>query len=98
MINNVFKQMVDIQKASNHDPEKFEKLIDDTLASFASLWISASLKHNRLKGRHGWWDSKVCSIDELYAMLQENVGDKNLGNVINIVTMIKARKAMVGKG
>lgn len=97
-LNNIFKQLVDTQAASKLDPVKFEKLMDDTLASFASLWISSSLRNNRLKGRHGWWDAEVCTLGELYSMLQENVDDKNLESVINIAAMIKARESMVGKG
>jgi hypothetical protein len=76
--------------------------IDNSLADSELMRMMAAEATNKLddatkKGRHGWWDDKVCSIRDLKLRLGDAIFHGNMIDVINYAAMIHAREAVDGK-
>lgn len=77
--------------ASNEDGEEFadEQLLIATRAS-----MSERLDEAAEKGRHGWWDKDVYTIEELYSMRDKALTDKDHVSVLNFTAMIAMRESV----
>ena len=71
-----------------------EQFADQQLSIATGAEMSKKLKSSRMKGRHGWWDENVCTIDQLYAMRSMALLDNDHVSVINFTAMIAARESV----
>lgn len=69
-----------------------ENYADYRLVQFATQAMEEKLKISRDKGRHGWWDESVCSIQDLQNLLEEHVTKGDMVDVMNIAAMIYVRQ------
>lgn len=80
--------MVQIKEINDEDFADSQLLI----ASNASM--SAKLSKARRDGRHGWWDPKVCSIDELYQLRKVAFDRNDHISIMNYSAMIAMRESV----
>ncbi|ETX13628.1 hypothetical protein OCH239_09290 [Roseivivax halodurans JCM 10272] len=64
--------------------QHLEADIDDrTVSEFADA-MRAKLARSRAKGRGGWHDPRLCTVEELAAMMAGHLAKSNPGNLIDI--------------
>lgn len=74
-------------------PQKNTEVIADTmLTRFTSQAMEEKLAESRAKGKHGWWDKDVCSIEYLYSIFNRALTRNNLLGIINTAAMIYVRE------
>lgn len=71
-----------------------EEFADEQLLIGIRAEMKEKLRHHREKGRHGWWDNKVCSIKDLYEMREKALADNDHISVMNFTAMIAARESI----
>lgn len=69
-----------------------EDRADRELVSYTQKAMREKLAAARMKGRRGWWRMDACSIEELEALLQKALADKDMISVINYAAMIEVRR------
>ncbi len=87
LINEDFKHVVKLTKIIQSD-----HFADDRLCVWSSTLMREKLSESRSKGRHGWYDDKVCSLDDLKGMLTKAVDKGDMVDVMNFAAMIKIRE------
>ncbi|WP_347361785.1 hypothetical protein [Vibrio vulnificus] len=70
-----------------------EEFADAQLLIGAQAQMAEKLNQYRQKGRYGWWNEEVCSIDELYSYRQNALDDNDHISVLTFTSMIAAREA-----
>lgn len=69
-----------------------EQLIDSRLCEWSAILMGEKLDLSRSKGRHGWYDNEVCTIEDLRGMLSQAVDSGDMVDVMNFAAMIKIRE------
>ncbi|HGE6051126.1 TPA: hypothetical protein ACGG7T_001730 [Vibrio cholerae] len=70
-----------------------EEFADKQLLIATQSEMAKKLGEHREKGRHGWWNKDVCSIEELYSYRQKALDENDHVSVLNFTAMIAARDA-----
>ncbi|HIF5641723.1 TPA: hypothetical protein ACX3DU_004184 [Vibrio parahaemolyticus] len=70
-----------------------EEFADAQLVIGAQAQMAEKLNQYRQKGRYGWWNEEVCTIDELYSYRQKALDDNDHTSVLTFTSMIAAREA-----
>ncbi len=70
-----------------------ELFADNQLLIATRASMSERLGEAAEKGRHGWWDKNVCTIEELYSMRDKALADKDHVSVLNFTAMIAMRES-----
>ncbi|EMW3082608.1 hypothetical protein AAEX90_001857 [Vibrio cholerae] len=70
-----------------------EEFADKQLLIATQSEMAKKLGEHREKGRHGWWNKDVCSIEELYSYRQKALDESDHVSVLNFTAMIAAREA-----
>ncbi|KIF51018.1 hypothetical protein [Vibrio owensii] len=70
-----------------------EEFADAKLVIGAQAQMAEKLNQYRQKGRYGWWNEEVCTIDELYSYRQKALDDNDHTSVLTFTSMIAAREA-----
>lgn len=86
-ISMEFNHVVELTKHS-----KSKRIADDVLCEWAAKLMKEKLNDSREKGRHGWYDNDVCTIDDLRVMLTQAIDKGDMTDVMNFAAMIKARE------
>ena len=72
--------------------EDFEIYIDTNLANSTACMMKRTLRIARAKGKHGWWDSRVCPLHNLKSMLHDKLYEGDLEAVIVLSAMVLLRE------
>ncbi|WP_340296284.1 hypothetical protein [Vibrio parahaemolyticus] len=83
----------DFRSSSAVTQAMHEEFADAQLLIGAQAHMGDKLVLHRLKGRYGWWNEEVCTIDELYAYRQKALDDNDHTSVLIFTSMIAAREA-----
>ena len=78
--------------ARRADRDVTEQSADERLVGYAAMAMKKKLEIARAKGRGGWWDSEICSIDQLRGLLREHLEKGDMVDVMNFAAMIYARE------
>lgn len=90
-------EIKNLRECPDKAPVGDERIADYGLLRMIGRECSDRLEAAREKGRHGWWDDKVCSIASLKASLAKAITKGDMIDVINFAAMIHAREAVDGK-
>ncbi|EHA1127126.1 hypothetical protein FG475_18795 [Vibrio navarrensis] len=71
-----------------------EEFADKQLLIATQSEMAKKLGEHREKGRHGWWNKDVCSIEDLYSYRRKALSENDHVSVINYTSMIAARESM----
>ncbi|EJG1091206.1 hypothetical protein C4G96_RS21315 [Vibrio parahaemolyticus] len=71
-----------------------EEFADKQLLIATQSEMTKKLEEHRGKGRHGWWNNNVCSIEELYSMREKALSDNDHVSVLNFTAMIAMRESV----
>jgi len=69
-----------------------EKKIDLRGVKFFTDAMLKKLEQKREEGKHGWHDQELCSIDQLYDMMDEHVEKRDVVDIANFCMMIWNRE------
>ncbi|WP_425636157.1 hypothetical protein [Vibrio owensii] len=83
-----------ICEAGSDYSEDSEQFADNQLLIATRASMSERLGKAAEKGRHGWWDKNVCTIEELYSMRDKALADKDHVSVLNFTAMIAMRESV----
>ena len=90
------------RKLAKSHPDMAEAMADEKLCHYTALVMRESLGLSREKGRGGWWDPGRREIEQLRAMLRDQVDRGDMVGTINVAAMILARdtatKSAPGRG
>ncbi|CAH7357261.1 hypothetical protein VCHA53O466_40180 [Vibrio chagasii] len=86
---------LDITADSGSSYDK-EMVVDELLVKYLSKEVSSRFEHERANGMHGWWDTDVCSPDDLMKCLERALADHDMVGVMGFAAMIHARKSLAG--
>ena len=75
-------------------PDSIERMADSMLVRATELLMESKLAAAREKGRGGWWDKEVCTLDYLRGLLKEHIEKGDLVDVINLAAMVTVREIM----
>lgn len=81
----------DIGAADSEDGNNFA---DKQLLVAAQCSMALKLHKASEKGRHGWWDNSVCTVEELYSMRETALEDNDHVGVLNFTAMIAMRESV----
>ncbi|EPT9728176.1 hypothetical protein ACVTT1_001260 [Vibrio cholerae] len=70
-----------------------EEFAEQELLLATKSEMARKLREHREKGRHGWWNKDVCSIEQLYSYRQKALDKNDHVSVLNFTAMIAAREA-----
>ena len=82
------KYMINMMRSPNA-PENYA---DEKMAGITNEAMRSKLRIARDKGRHGWWNSEQCSIEDLKKMLLEQIKKGDMIDVMNFAGMIFIRE------
>ncbi|HGE6114242.1 TPA: hypothetical protein ACGG8C_002017 [Vibrio cholerae] len=71
-----------------------EEFADKQLLIATQSEMAKKLGEHREKGRHGWWNKDVCSIEDLYLYRRKALNENDHVSVINYTAMIAARESI----
>ncbi|MFO4754346.1 hypothetical protein V5H08_11840 [Vibrio cholerae] len=71
-----------------------EEFADKQLLIATQSEMAKKLGEHREKGRHGWWNKDVCSIEDLYSYRRKALNENDHVSVINYTAMIAARESI----
>ncbi|QIW90887.1 hypothetical protein COHAPHLL_00024 [Vibrio phage V09] len=89
---NFFQISMNLATDSSINPD--EAWADKQLIIASSHEMARKLADAREKGRHGWHDSNVCSIDYLYELRDKALEDNDHVSVMNYTAMIAMRESV----
>lgn len=98
-MKNHFAEIMKLVKRSDYRSSsaitqtKHEEFADAQLVIGAHAQMVEKLNQYRQKGRYGWWNEEVCTIDELYSYRQKALDDNDHTSVLTFTSMIAAREA-----
>lgn len=92
-----FKQSMLAILANQQKNQLTESYADKQLTEAANFSMVQKLHIARNHGRHGWWDSQVCSIEYLYQLRDRAINDKDHISVLNFTAMIAMRESIICK-
>lgn len=72
-----------------------ESYADEQLTEAANFSMIQKLEIARNHGRHGWWDSQVCSIEYLYQLRDRAITENDHISVLNFTAMIAMRESII---
>lgn len=72
----------------------FDKFAEKNMIHAVRHDMSRKQQEARNKGRIGWWDKDVCSIEHLYNLRDKAIQDKDHTSVINFTAMIAMRESV----
>ncbi|GHW54562.1 hypothetical protein [Vibrio cholerae] len=70
-----------------------EEFAEQELLLATKSEMARKLREHREKGRHGWWNKDVCSIEQLYSYRKKALDENDHVSVLNFTAMIAAREA-----
>jgi hypothetical protein len=73
-------------------PNAPENYADQRMVEITKRAMASKLEAARDKGRHGWWNSEQCSIEDLKKMLLEHIEKGDMIDVMNFAGMIFIRE------
>ena len=74
------------------DRDVLERYADRKLVRMADNAMEEKLAAAREKGRGGWWDQEVCSVEYLRELLQHHMAKGDMRDVVNLAAMIYIRE------
>jgi hypothetical protein len=74
------------------EDQKLNSAVDKASVEFMAGIMTVKLSKSRRKGRGGWFDPDVCSVDDLKVMLKEHVEKGQFDDVANFAMMIHLRE------
>lgn len=77
-----------------HSSRAKEIYADATLIDAVYNEMGVRLTEARNKGRYGWWDSEVCSVEELRIMRDYALREDDHVSVLNFTAMIALRESV----
>jgi hypothetical protein len=77
---------------SNSKDPKLNANVDKASVEFMAGIMTVKLAKSRRKGRYGWFDADLCSVDDLKVMLQEHIKKGQFDDVANFAMMIHLRE------
>ncbi len=98
-VKNYFKESMklvtreDLRSSDSVIQFSHEEFADAQLLIATHAHMANKLCVNRMKGRYGWWNSEVCTVDELYSYRQRALDDKDHISVLIFTSMIAARES-----
>lgn len=72
-----------------------EEDADQQLVIATSTSMARKLSESRVKGRHGWWNDKICTIEELHDMRDKALSENDHVSVLNFTAMIAMRESVL---
>lgn len=75
-----------------HPAKLVEERADKSLLMQTLQSMEDKLTDGRNKGRYGWWNDQVCTVDDLYVLREKALRDNDHVSVINFTAMIAARE------
>ena len=70
-----------------------EEFADAQLVIGAQAQMAEKLNQYRQKGRYGWWNEEVCTIEQLHSYRQKALDENDHTSVLIFTSMIAAREA-----
>jgi len=89
------KKEVDLMRAwkTKKDAYTVNAFADSKLVAFAKDAMLEKLTKAREKGRHGWWDPEVCTVEDLkVALFDQFYGEFDMVDIMNFAAMIYVRE------
>lgn len=83
-------QDIEIGARVSDDGEKFA---DKQLLVAANCAMALNLDRSASKGKKGWWDDNVCSVEGLRGLRDQALKDDDHVSVLNYTAMIAMREA-----
>lgn len=90
-VKGVLGQVKYLSKGSG---DMVEFAIDTTMVECLGDMMITKLDVSRDKGRHGWWNSNVCTVDQLRDELEYALRRGDMISVANFAGMIYMRESM----
>lgn len=78
-----------------NENSEIEDVADRQLLLAANSAMALKLYNGKRLGRYGWWNSNVCSIDDLRKMRDKAIDDNDHSSVLNFTAMIAMRESLI---
>ncbi|HCJ7273414.1 TPA: hypothetical protein NVH30_003052 [Vibrio cholerae] len=92
-IKLVVSSLTDYQSSDAVIAAMNEEFADKQLLIATQAEMQKKLREHREKGRQGWWNKDVCTIEQLYSYRQKALDENDHVSVLNFTAMIAAREA-----
>lgn len=95
LVINTIRQQIKLDDRNNQ--ESGPGVDNIAVTGFTDL-MRSKMRASRAKGRYGWWDRGICTIDDLKTMLANHIEKGDMVDVANIAMMIHYREQLDREG